>query len=161
MTNSAQLENLKGMVTGSMNEMDSAKQLRECVRLLERKLGMLESDYMACCGVTMAQCHALIEIGRAKRIALNELAGIMNLENSSMSRTVKNLVSRELVTRETDPSDRRYVTIQLTESGQQLFQSIEADMNAYYEKIYLGLSAEKRLQVIESLNLLVHEMRVD
>jgi DNA-binding MarR family transcriptional regulator len=137
-----------------MSQIDS-KQLRELVRKLERKLGILEDGEFSCCGVSLAQCHALIEIGRAKSISLIDLAGLINLDNSTMSRTVNNLVSGELVEREIDPGDRRYVRINLTENGEKLFNTIESNMELYFSKIYGSIPAEKRFQVLESLQILM------
>jgi DNA-binding MarR family transcriptional regulator len=125
------------------------------VRILERKLGVLEENEFSCCGITMAQCHALVEIGRAKNISLNELAGLINLENSTMSRTVNNLVANELVKRDIDPQDRRYVTISLTESGHKLFKSIEEGMNLYFSEVYDSIPESKRELVMESIQILL------
>jgi len=139
-----------------MNEVNNSMQLREIVRILERKLGALEdSQLISCCSITMAQCHALVEIGRAKSISLNELAKLLDLESSSMSRTVNNLVNNDLVKRDLDPVDRRYITITLTEHGSKLFKDIEEDMNLYYTMIYDCLPKNKRDQVLESLQLLL------
>lgn len=138
-----------------MNEANTAKQLREMMRILERKLGALEDVQITCCGVTMAQCHALVEVGRANNISLNELAELLNLENSTMSRTVNNLVNNDLVKREIDPQDRRYVTISLTENGNKLFDDIEESRNVYYKKIFNVIPEHKREQVLESMQLLL------
>lgn len=138
-----------------MNEANNSKQLREMIRILERKLGALEDFQITCCGVTMAQCHALVEIGRAKNISLNSLAELLNLESSSMSRTVNNLVNSGLVKRDIDPQDRRYVTITLTESGNKLFEGIEDSMSLYYAKVYNCLPDDKKEQVLESLQILL------
>ena len=134
---------------------DKSKQLREVIRILERKLGALGDFHISCCGVTMAQCHALVEIGRAGNISLNKLAELLNLESSSTSRTVDNLVKRGLVKRDIDPLDRRYVIIILTERGNELFRNIEERMDSYFRQVYLGLPIDKREQVLESLNLLL------
>lgn len=138
-----------------MNNSNSAWQLREIIRKLERKLGILDEKEMCCCGITMAQCHALVEIGRAESISLNELAEILNLENSTMSRTVNNLVNNEMVKRDIDPQDRRYVNISLTENGSKAYGGIEASMNLYFRNVYNTIPEDKREQVIESLQLLV------
>ncbi len=137
------------------NSKKDAAELREMIRKLERKLGVLDEREMSCCGVTMAQCHALVEIGRSREISLNELAEMLNLENSTMSRTVNNLVNGELVKRDIDPQDRRYVNISLTESGNKIFTGIEESMSIYYGRIYNAIPQEKREQVIESLQLLL------
>lgn len=142
-----------------MDKLSDEKQLREQIRRLERKLGLLEDAGLSCCAISFAQCHALVEIGRAGSISLIDLAGKLNLDNSTMSRTVNNLVNSELAERETDPSDRRYVTIKLTNSGKEQFVSIEEGMSAYYEKIYGKIPEDKRSQVLESLDILLDAMK--
>jgi Transcriptional regulators len=137
-----------------MNKETNSKQMREIIRILERKLGVLEECQIQCGNITMAQCHALVEVGRAKNISLNELAEILNLENSTMSRTVNNLVNKELVKRDIDQKDRRYVTISLTESGYKHFEDIEKSMDIYFKKVYNAMPESKREQVIESIQIL-------
>lgn len=134
---------------------ENPKKLREMIRILERKLGILQESGYSCCGVTMSQCHALVEIGRAKDISLNELAELLNLENSTMSRTVNNLVSSELAKRDIDPLDRRYVTISLTDKGDKLYKKIEKDMDEYFKEIYEEIPENKKQQVIESMGILL------
>ncbi|HWR29203.1 MAG TPA: MarR family transcriptional regulator [Negativicutes bacterium] len=130
-------------------------QLRELIRMLERKLGMLEDGEMACCGISMAQCHALVEIGRAGSISLIDLAKLLNLDNSTMSRTVNNLVNNSMVERQLDPNDRRYITIRLTQGGLEQYHSIESGMGEYFMKIYDAIPKESRAQVLESLQILL------
>lgn len=139
-----------------MDEKSNSIILRESIRKLERKLGVLEGSELSCCKVSLAQCHALVEIGRAKAISLNELAELLNLENSTMSRTVSKLVNSGYVKRDIDSTDRRYLTISLTESGQDLFNRIETGMGSYYQNIFSQIAENKRDQVIESLNLLLN-----
>ena len=134
---------------------DKASQLRESIRQMERKLGVLKESEGSCCGVSMSQCHALVEIGRAKSISLIRLSELLNLDNSTMSRTVNNLVNKGMAKREADPNDRRYITIKLTESGQNAFKEIEDDMNQYYENVFDKIPSEKREQVLESLDILL------
>lgn len=137
-----------------MSEENTPKQLREILRVLERTLGMLEDNEFSCCEITLAQCHALVEIGRARSISLTALSELINLESSTMSRTVNNLVTCGLAKRDIDCQDRRYITISLTDSGQQLFERIEESMDHYYERIYAEIPGEKRGLVFESLSIL-------
>ena len=132
-----------------------AKNLRELLRVLIRNLDVLEKGESSCCGVTVAQCHAIVEIGRAGEISLNALAELLVLDKSTMSRTINNLVEMELVIREMHRSDRRYVSIRLTEDGNKHFEVIEAGMKLYYENIFRSIPEDKRSQVIESLELVV------
>ena len=99
--------------------------LRELIRILVRNLGILEKGEATCCGTTVSQCHAIVEIGRINEITLNELAILLGLDKSTMSRTINNLVDSGLVIRELHAEDRRYVTIKLTDEGTAVFKSIE------------------------------------
>lgn len=136
----------------------NSKQLREILRLLERELGALDEQQKTCCEVTMAQCHTIVEIGRKQSITLNELAELLNLDNSTMSRTVNNLVNKDLVKRVVNLKDRRYVTISLTEDGQKVFRGIEEDMDGYYEKVLQSIPEDKRPSLIDSLQVLVEAL---
>jgi DNA-binding MarR family transcriptional regulator len=133
--------------------------LRELIRILVRNLGILEKGEIPCCGVTISQCHTIVEIGRSGEVSLNELAEILNLDKSTMSRTVNNLVDQNFVIRDIPSEDRRYVKIKLTEEGYKVFKTIENNMEAYYKNILDSIPIDKRNQVIESLKLLVKAVK--
>ena len=130
--------------------------LRELIRVLVRNLGILEKSEATCCGTTVAQCHAIVEIGRAKEMSLNELAQLLALDKSTMSRTTNNLVESGLVVRELHSEDRRYVTIKLTEEGRTVLESIEGSMELFYKSIFSEIPEDKREQVLESLQLIIN-----
>ena len=136
-----------------MKFLDPSQRLRETTRLLFRKLGVLERSEAICCGITLTQCHAIVETGRKKQISVNELAELLNLDKSTISRTVEQLVTHDMIVREPDPNDRRYVTLQLTSKGEQLFGDIEKRMQAYFTEILELIPEEKREQVIDSLQI--------
>lgn len=139
--------------------MEGSKNLRELLRILVKNLGILEKSEASCCGTTLAQCHAIVEIGREKQISLNELSELLGLDKSTMSRTINNLVENELTIRETHQEDRRYVTIELTEKGKDVFSVIENSMEQYYQDIFNSIPEDKREQVIESLKLLTNAVK--
>ncbi len=128
--------------------------LRELIRILVRDLGVLEKSDASCCGVSLAQCHAIVEIGRKKKISLVDLASLLGLDKSTMSRTINNLVESDLVLRDLDMENRRYVIIQLTEKGSSVFRNIEESMDVYYKSIFNSIPENKRSQVLESLQIL-------
>lgn len=128
--------------------------LRELIRILVRDLGILEKSDASCCGISLAQCHAIVEIGRKEKISLVDLSGLLGLDKSTMSRTINNLVESDFVLRESDMENRRYVIIQLTEKGRSVFKDIEDSMETYYRDIFNAIPESKRYQVLVSLELL-------
>lgn len=133
--------------------------LRELLRLLARKLGLLDKSELSCCGITYSQCHILVEIGGKGCLSINELADLLGLDKSTISRTVNTMVEQGLVTREADPGDRRYVHIQLTEAGSRILSNIESRMADCYQNIYKAIPQDKKEQVLESLELLVQAIQ--
>ncbi|GKX66235.1 MarR family winged helix-turn-helix transcriptional regulator [Inconstantimicrobium mannanitabidum] len=137
-----------------MNELNS-KNFRELIRMLERKLGLLNKQDSCCLEVSLAQCHALVEIGRAKNISLKDLANLINLDISTMSRTVDSLVKKDFVFRMTSETDRRSVDIKLTEKGLILFNDIESKMNDKFKSIFNQIALEDQITVFKGLNIII------
>lgn len=138
-----------------MKELDRIKYLRELLRSLVKSLGILEKNKEFCCGITYAQYCALIEIGRAKEIFLKNLAEKLNLDKSTTSRTVDNLVKLNYVKLETFVKNRRFVKIILTHIGEALFNKIEEGSEKYYKNVIELIPKDKRPQVIESIEYLI------
>lgn len=128
--------------------------LRESIRVLVRSLDILEKNEASTSGITLAQCHAIVEIGRAEQITLNDLSNLLGLDKSTMSRTVNKLVEDGLVSRESNSEDRRFLSIKLTDKGRKIYEDIEKNMESYYEKILEWVPEDKRKQVLESLEIL-------
>ena len=103
-----------------MIDANMAEVFREVVKTCVRKLGLLQKADASCCGITVAQCHTLVEIGKSNCLSLNELSGLLTFDKSTMSRTVDNLVNAGLVVRQIDKEDRRYMKITLIVQGTEL-----------------------------------------
>jgi DNA-binding MarR family transcriptional regulator len=135
------------------------KELRESVRTIMKKLGILQKGEAVCCGVTMGQCYSITEIGRVDKISLNELAENLNLDKSTLSRTVDNLVQAGLVERMVNPENRRMIDIQLTPEGKKIYQGLEEKMDKYFRNILESIPKEKQKQVVESMELLAQALQ--
>ncbi len=140
-----------------MNNINS-KNFRELIRVLERKLGLLNKQDSCCLEVTLAQCHALVEIGRAKNISLKDLSNLISLDISTMSRTVDSLVKKEFVYRTPSETDRRSVDIKLTEKGLKLFRDVESKMDDKFKNIFNQISLEDQLTVFSGLNIIIEAL---
>lgn len=117
--------------------------LRETIRQIVRNLGMMEKSEVSCCGTTLSQCHIIVEIGRAKEISLIDLSEKIGLDKSTMSRNIDILVNQGVVKRDLHPEDRRYVTITLTQKGEEIFSKIEESMGLFI-RIYMRQFLKKK-----------------
>lgn len=138
-----------------MNEsVKQAATLRELLRTLIRKLGVLERSEAGCCDMTLSQCNALIEVGRAGVLSVNQLADRLNLDKSTASRVSDKLVLDGQLLRHEDPNDRRYVVLKLTERGSQTYANLENRMTAYFEEVIAGVDPAERAAMLRGLQTL-------
>ena len=133
--------------------MNQAKLLRENTRILECHLGNINQTDSCCCGISEPECFVLVEIGRKPNISVKELAEILRLDKSGVSRTVEELVQKDYVERKPSTEDRRFVVLNLTLKGKERFEKIENDMNRKFKEILDKIPVDKREQVIEALEL--------
>lgn len=139
-----------------MNPVQS-KHFREQIRILERKLGLLKKNNGSCCAaaLTLAQCHALVEIGRVKIISLKELSIILAIDMSTTSRTVDGLVKKGYVQRIPSREDRRSVEISLTESGFEIFETIESNNDTFFADIFNNIPIDEKMNVLHALDIML------
>ena len=133
--------------------MDLVKQFREYTRQLECHLGNMNQSDCCCCGVSTAQCFILVEIGRKPGISVKELAEILHMDKSGISRAVEELVQNGFVERNPAKEDRRDVELRLLQKGQERFEKIEHDMYFKFKEVWERIPAEKQEQVLEALRL--------
>lgn len=126
---------------------------RKKLREIERAVGLRDRNESVCCGVSLAQCHAMIEIGMADKMNIKELSGVLSLDKSTVSRTVDSLVKGGLVERGHNPSDRRNVSIRLTPKGKKACERINATWNGFCADLFQRMPAEKRSQILDAITL--------
>jgi len=138
---------------------DTIPQFRRSLRSLEAEVSRTLSGETECCGVTVAQCHLLLETQLHGSANLGELAAALELDKSTLSRTVDGLTQTGLIDRQEDPANRRKVSIRLTEAGLQKADFINSVCNDAYAKVFTFIPEEKQALVIEAVSLLAAAMK--
>lgn len=144
---------MNNILVGRHIEMDFIKQFREHSRQLECHFTKINKSDCCCCGVNETQCFLLVEIGRKPGISVKELADILHMDKSGVSRAVEEMVQKEYVERKPLKEDRRFVTLSLLPKGQERFEKIERDMYMKFKQIFEKIPSDKQEQVIEALKL--------
>jgi len=132
---------------------------RRDLRVLEREVVRQMQVETACCGVTLAQCHVLLQLGQADSLSLRDLAEGLGLDNSTLSRTVDGLVNAGLVHRVVDPADRRAIRLTCTRAGSAKVASIDQACNRQYAALLSRASAAERRQIVGAVRFLAKAMR--
>ncbi len=141
-----------------MNELYDEHRLQEQLRLLSKKLALTDKYDAACCGTTVGQCRVLQAIGRNPNVNTKQLAESLNVDKSTMSRTIDHLVKQELIVRRPYQRDRRHTILNFTSEGQVMLKALEMEINKYHAEILYAIPEDKRDQVMESLDLLLRAL---
>ncbi|MCK4750392.1 MAG: MarR family transcriptional regulator, partial [Bacteroidales bacterium] len=79
---------------------------REILRIFDREV-FLQNNASCCNGISLAQCHTLLEIEKNSEISVSDLAMNLSLDKSTVSRTVDGLVNIGMVDRVIPKENRR------------------------------------------------------
>src|SRR4030043_187102 len=87
-------------------DIEKIRFLRQKLRVLEREMNDPFGRDAGCCGLTLAQCHTLLEVGYRGEVSLVDLASSFGLDTSTLSRMIQGLVVLGLVGRVTSGNPR-------------------------------------------------------
>jgi DNA-binding MarR family transcriptional regulator len=129
------------------------------LRVLEREIERSLATETGCCGVTLPQCHLLLEVEEKGETGVTDLASSLELDKSTLSRAVDGLWRAGRVSRESDPENRRRQVVSLTRKGREKTLSINTRCDDFYARLFRGIPLEKRASVRECVALLAEAMR--
>lgn len=143
--------------------MDTSKieLFRKAFLKLDRAMGNHTRSDWTCFGVSLPQCHTLVEIGLAGKISIKELSSILKLDKSTLSRTVDALVTAELVDRIPNPNDRRFIQVMLSGEGTKIFERINSIWYQFCNELLEKIPPKKHKQILESMIILIEALSGD
>ena len=111
--------------------------------------------------VSASEARALIELVSARGIAQGELAGLLGLDKSTVSRLAAGLERKGWVRRGRDEANQRYVRLYLTPSGAAAAGRVWQTWQARQARILASLSADERAGLTAGLRGLIRELSAD
>ena len=111
--------------------------------------------------VSGSEARALIELVKARGIAQGELAGLLGLEKSTVSRLATGLERKGWVRRGRDEGNQRYVRLYLTAEGGALAARLWDAWQSRQARILAALTAEERAGLSAGLRGLVRGLAAE
>lgn len=127
----------------------------EVVKKLVRILQLFERDQIKPFGVTTSQCYCLLELLKSDSLNMCELSEKLNLNTSTVTRVLDNLVRDGLILRTRDERDRRIVIVSLSEKGRETAEELSKNINQYYKKILVNIPDGELRQVLNSVSMIL------
>jgi len=121
---------------------------------LVRVFQLFERDEIKTYGFTTSQCYTILGLYTSGGLTMNELSEKMNLNSSTMTRILDNLVRDKYISREKDEFDRRIVIVSLTDTGKEIAKKLDITVKAYYKKVIENIPKGQVEEVLKSVNIL-------
>jgi DNA-binding MarR family transcriptional regulator len=111
--------------------------------------------------VSASEARALIELVSARGIAQGELAGLLSLEKSTVSRLAAGLERKGWIRRGRDEDNQRYVRLYLTPEGRAVAAQVWTAWQSRQARILGALSTEERAGLSAGLRGLVRGLAAE
>jgi DNA-binding MarR family transcriptional regulator len=111
--------------------------------------------------VSASEARALIELVAARGIAQGELAGLLGLDKSTVSRLAAGLERKGWVRRGRDQDNQRYLRLYLTPQGSEVAARVWQAWQSRQARILAALSADERAGLSAGLRGLVRGLAAE
>ncbi|MGD2110286.1 MAG: MarR family transcriptional regulator [Phycisphaerae bacterium] len=132
-----------------------AERLYEVFAELVRRYQFRDRESTCCHGLSISQCYSLDAIYTRGPMTMGELAALLCLDLSTVTRIVDSVVVSGLASRATDESDRRVCRLRLTRKGRSLVTRIRSEIVKEHEGVLSQIPAESREAVITAMTHLL------
>lgn len=116
------------------------------------KLSSWEHDVVREKGLTLPQMHTLEVLGIHKDMRMKELAQCMGITTGTLTVLVDRLEDKGFVCRKPHQTDRRSILVELTESGQEMYEEHDRLHLRLTEELTADFSAEERELMLAFIN---------
>jgi DNA-binding MarR family transcriptional regulator len=111
--------------------------------------------------VSASEARALIELVAARGIAQGQLATLLGLEKSTVSRLAAGLERKGWVRRGRDEANQRYIRLYLTPEGSRIATRVWRSWQSRQTRILASLSAEERAGLAAGLRGLIRGLAAE
>lgn len=110
-------------------------------------------------GLSVTRFRVLVVISRLPDCTMSELATVSTMDRTGLTRTIDQLIRDGLVTRKTEPDDRRKVRICLSPAGEAALAGAIPIVGAVNDRSLDGLSEEDRRAFVHALERMMFNLQ--
>ena len=117
---------------------------------IANKYNQLASEF----GITQAIGYLLINIDEQEGTTVSEVAALLGLKSTSLSRIINNLVKEKLIYREGHLTDKRSVKLFLTDKGKEKRHLARVVVKKFNDYLNSHLLEHDKIQLVNSLKII-------
>ena len=110
-------------------------------------------------GLSLSDWRVMTVVGSHPGTTASEVCARTGMDKMSVSRAIAALGRKRRVLRKPDPHDGRRTLLELSSTGQRLFDDISAGARAREQQLFGGLSAQDQAHLGDTLDRLIDTLR--
>lgn len=143
-----------------MDEMEIIHTIRAFNRNYVRSIGLLEktmlnSDY------SLTESQILFIVHQQKKTTATDINKILNLDEGYLSRIIKKLISKSLLTKKQSPVDKRCYEIMMTKKGIKVQEKLDQLSTESVRRVISTLAVEDRTELALLFNRIMNMLYKD
>ena len=129
---------------------DQVEQVRRFNRLVTRRIGALNDDYLSR-GRPLGEARLIFEVGAAGGMDLGRLRSMLGLDSGYMSRLLRSLEAQELVEVRRKPGDGRAREVLPTAKGRKEFAAYDSRSAKFAQSMLSPLGEAQRERLVAAM----------
>ncbi|UAL50639.1 MarR family transcriptional regulator [Bacillus sp. CMF21] len=105
-----------------------------------------------CTGISQSRLELLHELYEADEISQTALQKKVNIDNAAVTRHLKQLEEKGMVTRRKNPADNRVTFVKLTEEGRMKIVAYKEEKQRFISNVLKDFSEEERSSLLNMLS---------
>lgn len=135
------------------------EEVGEMIQDLTRSLKIFERSEIVSEGFTISQCYIILYIQNNDSLTMNQISKKMNLDKSTITRIIDNLVRDGYIKKQKSNEDGRVVLASLTKKGKKSASDLQEKINDYYRQIINEIPEGEVMKVVSSVNTLLKALK--
>jgi DNA-binding MarR family transcriptional regulator/GNAT superfamily N-acetyltransferase len=130
--------------------MDVIREVRQFNRFYTRLIGLLD-EHLPDSGLSLPEGRVVYELATGGMQTAADLTRTLDIDKAQLSRVIRRLKERRLVTSEADPAHAKRKILSLTPAGRVAFTELEHGTRFRMESVLRPLAAAKRKKLVSSM----------
>ncbi|MCZ8537068.1 MarR family transcriptional regulator [Paenisporosarcina quisquiliarum] len=104
-----------------------------------------------CTGISQSRLDLLTKLFEVDEISQTELQKEVNIDHAAVTRHLKQLEEKGMVTRRKNPADNRFMFVRLTDEGRTSISAYQDEKQRFISKVLNGFNEEERSLLLNML----------
>ena len=112
----------------------------------------MSPKFERCTGISQSRLEILHKLFEVEEISQTALQKEVNIDSAAVTRHLKQLEVKEMVTRRKNPDDNRFTFVRLTEEGREKIASFRIEKEEFIHKVLKDFSEKEQTELSDMLS---------